>query len=321
VATRVALSDDQHEREQELIGRHVAESDAVITTALIPGAPRPSSSPPTRRGGCGGLRDRRPRGRSGRELRAHAPGETVTDDGVTIVASSTSERDAAARDQMYSRNVWTFLNHLLGGGSELTLDFEDEITRETVRDTRGQGAQGARGLMTMTLLNSITVFVLAVFIGIEIISKVPTMLHTPLMSGTNAIHGIVLVGAMLIAGSADSDLEKALAFVAVVFATINVVGGFLVTDRMLEMFKRKPVEAGVRVTPLLALSQTAINFTYLVAAVLLIVGIRRLSSPPTARSGKLDRRGGDGDRDLLHVPRPRPHELLADLRRHGRRER
>jgi NAD(P) transhydrogenase subunit alpha len=94
--------------------------------------------------------------------------------------------------------------------------------------------------MTTTLLNSITVFVLAVFIGIEIISKVPTMLHTPLMSGTNAIHGIVLVGAMLIAGSADSDLEKALAFVAVVFATINVVGGFLVTDRMLEMFKRKP---------------------------------------------------------------------------------
>ena len=67
----------------------------------------------------------------------------------------------------------------------------------------------------MTLLNSITVFVLAVFIGFEIISKVPTMLHTPLMSGTNAIHGIVLVGAMLIAGSADSDLEKALAFVAV----------------------------------------------------------------------------------------------------------
>jgi NAD(P) transhydrogenase subunit alpha len=94
--------------------------------------------------------------------------------------------------------------------------------------------------MSAQLLNNITVFVLAVFIGFEIISKVPAMLHTPLMSGTNAIHGIVLVGAMLIAGSADSDLEKALAFVAVVFATINVVGGFLVTDRMLEMFKRKP---------------------------------------------------------------------------------
>ena len=94
--------------------------------------------------------------------------------------------------------------------------------------------------MSMTLLNSITVFVLAVFIGIEIISKVPTMLHTPLMSGTNAIHGIVLVGAMLIAGSADSTLEQVLAFVALVFGTVNVVGGFLVTDRMLDMFKRKP---------------------------------------------------------------------------------
>ena len=94
----------------------------------------------------------------------------------------------------------------------------------------------------MTLLTSVTVFVLAVFLGFELISRVPTLLHTPLMSGTNAIHGIVLVGAMLIAGSADSRLEQALAFVAVVFATINVVGGFLVTDRMLEMFKRKPSE-------------------------------------------------------------------------------
>ena len=93
--------------------------------------------------------------------------------------------------------------------------------------------------MSQTLLTSITVFILAVFLGFELISRVPTLLHTPLMSGTNAIHGIILVGAMLIAGSADSDLEKVLAFVAVVFGTINVVGGFLVTDRMLEMFKRR----------------------------------------------------------------------------------
>ena len=96
--------------------------------------------------------------------------------------------------------------------------------------------------MSSSLLTSITVFVLAVFLGFELISRVPTLLHTPLMSGTNAIHGIVLVGAMLIAGSADSTLEQVLAFVAVVFGTINVVGGFLVTDRMLEMFKRKPGE-------------------------------------------------------------------------------
>ena len=86
-------------------------------------------------------------------------------------------------------------------------------------------------------------FALAIFVGFEVISKVPTMLHTPLMSGTNAIHGIVLIGAMLLAGTADSTLEQVLAFVAVVFGTINIVGGFLVTDRMLEMFKqRRPDE-------------------------------------------------------------------------------
>jgi NAD(P) transhydrogenase subunit alpha len=85
----------------------------------------------------------------------------------------------------------------------------------------------------------LTIFALAIFVGFEVISKVPTMLHTPLMSGTNAIHGIILIGAMLIVGTADSTLEKTVGFVAVVFGTINVVGGFLVTDRMLEMFKQR----------------------------------------------------------------------------------
>jgi proton-translocating NAD(P)+ transhydrogenase subunit alpha len=96
--------------------------------------------------------------------------------------------------------------------------------------------------MTAALVASLTVFVLAVFLGVELISRVPTLLHTPLMSGTNAIHGIILLGGMLVLGSADSGLEKALGFVAVVFGTINIVGGFLVTDRMLDMFKRKPGE-------------------------------------------------------------------------------
>jgi H+-translocating NAD(P) transhydrogenase subunit alpha len=82
-----------------------------------------------------------------------------------------------------------------------------------------------------------TYFVLAIFIGFEVISKVPTILHTPLMSGTNAIHGIILVGALLIAARARTPVEIVLGFVAVVLATTNVVGGFVVTDRMLEMFK------------------------------------------------------------------------------------
>ncbi|TAM91660.1 NAD(P) transhydrogenase subunit alpha [bacterium] len=94
--------------------------------------------------------------------------------------------------------------------------------------------------MAAHLLSELTVFVLAVFVGFEVISKVPTLLHTPLMSGTNAIHGIVLVGALLVAGVAHGPLEHALAIGAVTLATVNVVGGFLVTDRMLEMFKKKP---------------------------------------------------------------------------------
>jgi NAD(P) transhydrogenase subunit alpha len=91
----------------------------------------------------------------------------------------------------------------------------------------------------MTLVVSLTVFVLASFVGFEVITKVPPTLHTPLMSGSNAISGITLVGAVLVSGSGTSDtLAIVLGVVAVVFATINVVGGFLVTDRMLEMFKR-----------------------------------------------------------------------------------
>jgi NAD(P) transhydrogenase subunit alpha len=88
------------------------------------------------------------------------------------------------------------------------------------------------------LIASITILVVSIFLGVELISRVPTLLHTPLMSGTNAIHGIVLIGAMIILGSSDSTLEETLAFVGVVFGTVNVVGGFLVTDRMLDMFKR-----------------------------------------------------------------------------------
>jgi len=89
------------------------------------------------------------------------------------------------------------------------------------------------------LLMLIYVFVLAIFIGFELISKVPPTLHTPLMSGTNAISGITIVGALIAATMEESEISTILGVVAIVFATINVVGGFLVTDRMLKMFKKK----------------------------------------------------------------------------------
>jgi NAD(P) transhydrogenase subunit alpha len=86
----------------------------------------------------------------------------------------------------------------------------------------------------------VTILVLAIFLGIEVISKVPSLLHTPLMSGTNAIHGVVIVGAMIVLGQPHKDtFEWIVGFVAVVLASANVVGGFVVTDRMLEMFKRR----------------------------------------------------------------------------------
>jgi H+-translocating NAD(P) transhydrogenase subunit alpha len=89
------------------------------------------------------------------------------------------------------------------------------------------------------LLVPITVFVLAAFVGFEVITKVPPTLHTPLMSGANAISGITVIGAIVAAGASETTVATILGFLAVTFATINVVGGFLVTDRMLEMFTRK----------------------------------------------------------------------------------
>ena len=85
----------------------------------------------------------------------------------------------------------------------------------------------------------IFIIVLSVFLGIEVISHVPAVLHTPLMSGSNAIHGVVIIGAIIVIGHAENTLSLVLGFIAVILGTLNVVGGFVVTDRMLEMFKKK----------------------------------------------------------------------------------
>ncbi len=105
-----------------------------------------------------------------------------------------------------------------------------------------QSAPSPAGGSTTGIVAYLTIFVLAAFVGIEVVSKVPSILHTPLMSGSNAIHGIVLVGALTIMGEAHGTAEVALGFLAVFLATLNLVGGFVVTDRMLEMFKTRPGE-------------------------------------------------------------------------------
>jgi H+-translocating NAD(P) transhydrogenase subunit alpha len=97
----------------------------------------------------------------------------------------------------------------------------------------------------MELVVEVTIFVLAAFVGFEVISKVPTTLHTPLMSQTNAIHGIVMLGGLIVVGYSNSVLEDVIGFIAIAFGAINIVGGFMVTDRMLGMFsRRKPGKPG-----------------------------------------------------------------------------
>jgi NAD(P) transhydrogenase subunit alpha len=112
----------------------------------------------------------------------------------------------------------------------------------------GHGRQGLDSMSHgLLLVFELTILVLAIFLGFEVISKVPTLLHTPLMSGTNAIHGIVIVGAMLVMGQGDKDtLTWILGFIAVILASANVVDGFVVTDRMLEMFKRRRPERAAK---------------------------------------------------------------------------
>lgn len=95
-------------------------------------------------------------------------------------------------------------------------------------------------LSAFELLSALFILVLAAFVGYEVVSKVPTMLHTPLMSGANAVHGVIVVGAMLVAATAAGPVAIILALLAVILGTINVVGGFVVTDRMLEMFRKRP---------------------------------------------------------------------------------
>ena len=152
----------------------------------------------------------------------------------------------------------------------------------------------------------ITVFVLAAFVGYEVVSKVPSILHTPLMSGSNAIHGIILVGTMLVLGQAHGPAQLTLGFLAVVLATLNVVGGFVVTDRMLQMFKAKPPTARpppARRRPRPTVGRparhrhrdgdavvsraTATDLVYLVAIVGFILALKGLSSPKRARLGNL----------------------------------
>ena len=178
----------------------------------------------------------------------------------------------------------------------------------------------------MDLLTELTIFVLACFVGFEVISKVPNTLHTPLMSGTNAIHGIVIVGGILSfwPPSATTRSGKVLAFIAVAFGTINVVGGFLVTDRMLadvppasrrprrRPATRRPREAVTsRRSHSFLQDQDFIQACYIVAAILFIVGLQPPVQPDDRAQRQRDRRGRHVHRDRGDAARSRRSPTTA----------
>ena len=152
----------------------------------------------------------------------------------------------------------------------------------------------------MDLVTELTIFVLAAFVGFAVISKVPTTLHTPLMSQTNAIHGIVMLGGLIVAGFADGFLELLIAFIAIAFGAINIVGGFMVTDRMLGMFVRKPKKdadaadggAQAMTSAVLEPGGDASVLLYIVSFSLFIYGLMQGTHPRTAKTGNLIAAGG-----------------------------
>ena len=244
------LTEEEQQAQRDALAAQIAKSDVVITTALVPGRPAPKlitadAANAMKPGGV--IVDLA--GEAGGNCELAKPGETyVTDRSVTIAAPLNLPSSMAEHaSQLYARNVASLLELMTGEEGALTLDFDDEIiagaciTRdgEIVHEAAKKAAGGGDELMD--LLTELAILVLAAFVGFEVISKVPNTLHTPLMSATNAIHGIVLLGAILVIGPADGFLNELLLVIAIAFGTINVVGGFLVTDRMLGMFKgRKP---------------------------------------------------------------------------------
>ena len=163
----------------------------------------------------------------------------------------------------------------------------------------------------MSIDVAITIFVLAILCGFAVISKVPATLHTPLMSGANSIHGIVLVGAMIIAVPANDPVSYLLSFIAFAFATLNVVGGYVVTDRMLQMFgasPRRPRPRRRRARRGPELIDLLVRFAWLAGAVAFVLGLIQMNSPATARNGNLLSRRRHGARRR----RARPSVLFAD---------
>ena len=232
------------------------ESDVVITAAVVPGKKSPVLvTAEMVKGMAPGSVIVDLAAERGGNCELSKAGEKIVAHGVTIIGyfnfASTVPYHAS---QMYARNITAFLNLLVKDG-KLQLNLEDDIIQEHAADAgRGSGqsprariflaarlcvaqSEGGSLAMKMDLITSLYVFMLAAFVGLEVIRRVSPLLHTPLMSLTNALDAIAVVGAILLAGEHKTTLSTVLGTIAIVAATSNVVGGFFITDRMLKMFK------------------------------------------------------------------------------------
>ncbi len=255
------LTPEEQAAQQAELNGHIATMDVVITTAQVPGRRPPLLVTADAVKGMkpGSVIVDMAASALGGNVELSKAGETiVTDNGVTIIAPDNLPATMpSGSSAFYARNISALLLGMVKDGA-LDLDFEDEVTKSTVITHGGEVVQEAtkkllepaapagaaarrRYRVSPELLSALTVFVLAILVGFAVISKVPATLHTPLMSGANSIHGIVLVGSMFIAVEAHDAASQLLSLIAVAFATMNVVGGYVVTDRMLQMFRKKPV--------------------------------------------------------------------------------
>ena len=244
------LTEEENEQVREALAENAARQDVIITTAQIPGRAAPiliTAQAVANMAPGSVIVDLA--GDSGGNCELTEGGRTiVSDNGVKVISPVNLPSDMAAHaSQLYAKNIENLLGLLLDEEGNLSLDFDDEVDRRRLPHARGRdqerkGGRGRRprGRELMDLVTELVIFVLAAFVGFAVISKVPTTLHTPLMSQTNAIHGIVMLGGLIVAGVADGFLEQLIGFIAIAFGAINIVGGFMVTDRMLGMFVRKP---------------------------------------------------------------------------------
>ena len=240
------LSDEESAAQRAELAAATRRFDVVIATAQVPGAAPPVlvTAETVDAMAPGSVVVDLAAGPWGGNVAGRVPDtRVVTAAGVTVIGAGNlpAQQGAPAASAVYARNVAALLATVVHDGA-LRLDPADEIRPASLVATaagRGRAVGPGGGAVTAALLDDLALFVLALLVGFEVISRVPATLHTPMMSGANSIHGVVLVGAVLLVGAVDSPLGYALVFLAAAFAAMNVVGGYVVTDRMLGMFRAR----------------------------------------------------------------------------------